>query len=416
MAEKNELLNEEELLRLYRSGQLRTQEDASVLVKNVIGQVLESILRGELDAHLGYEKYDRKGKKTSNSRNGTSSKRVKTQMGEMEVNIPRDRDGEFEPALIRKGDRELAFFGDHILALYGKGMSTRDITEIIKELYNYEISAETVSTIVSRVEGEREAWHSRPLETVYGMVFLDGLFAKVRVDGIVKTVCVYILIGMNMEGVKECLGFWINTEGESAKYWLKVLNDLRNRGVERILFFCTDNLSGITEAILACFPEAQIQKCIVHQIRNSTKYVLHSDRHELIGDLKGIYKAATEAEAILALDKFDEKWRMKYPHIAKSWRKNWSELSVYFKHSPEIRRLIYTTNAIESVNRGIRRRIKTRSSFPSIESLGKVVYLAIIEMSEKWTKTKPVAYWGLIRAQLRIHFEDILEPYLAGMN
>jgi transposase-like protein len=414
MSEKNELLNEEELLKMYKRGQLRTQEDVNVLMRNVLGKAVGAVLKGELDAHLGYEKYDRKRKKTANSRNGTSSKRVKTQMGEMAVQIPRDREGEFEPALIKKGERELAFFGDHILTLYAKGVSTRDITEIIKELYNYEISAETVSKIVSRVEEESEAWHSRPLEAVYAAVFSDGLFAKVRVEGSIKTVCVHIIIGIRLDGKKECLGFWVNTEGESARYWLKVFNDLRNRGVERILIFCTDNLAGISEAILACFPEAQIQKCIVHQIRSSTKYVSHKDRKELSGDLKGIYKAATEAEATLALDKFEEKWRMKYPHIGKSWRKNWSELSVYFRYSPEIRRLIYTTNAIESVNRGIRRRIKHHNAFPSIESLGKVVYLALIEMSEKWTG--PILNWGLIRAQLRVYFEDILEPYLKGMD
>jgi len=414
MSDKNELLNEEELLRLYRSGQLTTQEDVKVLMRNILGKAVGTVLKGELDAHLGYEKYDRKRKKTANSRNGTSSKRVKTQMGEMEVQIPRDREGEFEPVLIKKGDRELAFFGDHILMLYAKGVSTRDITEVIKELYNYEISAETVSKIVSRVQGESDAWHSRPLEAVYMMVFSDGLFAKVRVEGSIKTVCVHVIIGIRSDGTKDCLGFWINTEGESARYWLKVFNDLRNRGVERILIYCTDNLAGISEAILANFPEAQIQKCVVHQIRNSTKYVSYNERKELSEDLKGIYKAATEAEAILALDKFDEKWSTKYPHIAKSWRKNWGELSVYFRYSPEIRRLIYTTNSIESVNRGIRRRIKNHNAFPTIESLGKVVYLALIEMSEKWKG--PIPYWGLIRAQLRVYFEDILEPYLTGMN
>lgn len=414
MTGKPELLNKEEVLKMFSRGQLQTQSDVSILIKEITGEVLEAVLKGELDAHLGYERYDRKAKKTTNSRNGTSGKKVKTQVGELALKIPRDRENEFEPALIKKGDRELSFFEDHILALYGKGMSTRDITGIIKELYNYEISAETVSKIVERVKEESEGWHSRPLESVYAVVFLDGFFSKVRVEGSVSKVCVYVLIGIKLDGTKECLGFWIDSQGESSKYWLNVLNELKNRGVGDVLIFCSDNLAGISEAISACYPKAEIQKCVVHQIRNSLKYVSYKERKELSEDLKGIYKAATETEGIMALEKFDEKWSSKYPHIAKSWRKNWSELSVYFKYSPEIRRLIYTTNPIESVNRGIRRRIKTRNVFPSPASLDKVVYLALNEMSQKWTC--PMQNWGLIRSQLRVYFEGILEPYMKGMN
>lgn len=410
MLEKRELLNESELLKMFSSGQLRSQEDLGALIKTLTGQVLETVLKGELDAHLGYAKYDRKNKSTPNSRNGTSAKRVKTQVGELAVNIPRDRYNEFSPALIKKGDRELAFFEDHIIALYARGMSTRDIGAIIQELYNYEISPETVSKITERVHEESMHWHSRPLERLYPGVFLDGFFAKVRVEGSVREVCVYVIIGIKLDGTKDCLGFWVDSQGESSRYWLNVLNELRNRGVEDILIFCVDNLSGISEAISACFPKAEIQKCVVHQIRNSLKHVSYKDRKELSTDLKSIYKAATESEGVEALDKFEEKWRGKYPHIAKSWRNNWSELSVYFKYSPEIRRLIYTTNPIESVNRGIRKRIKTRSVFPSLESLGKVVYLALIEMSKKWTCPRP--NWGLILSQLRIYFGDRLERYL----
>jgi transposase-like protein len=410
MIDQQEILNKEEVLKMLSEGQLQTQTDVGKLIKELTGQVLETILKGELDAHLGYKKYDQKNKKTTNSRNGTSSKRVKTQVGELPLKIPRDRDNEFEPALIKKGDRELAFFEDHILALYAKGMSTRDITGIIKELYDYEISAETVSMITARVREESATWHSRPLEPLYTVVFLDGFFTKVRVEGSVRKVCVYVIIGIKVDGTKDCLGFWIEGQGESSLYWLNVLNEIKNRGVENILIFCVDNLSGISEAISASFPKAEIQKCVVHQIRNSLKYVSYKDRKEVSEDLKTIYKASTESEGRIALEKFDEKWGSKYPHIGKSWRNNWSELSAYFKYSPEIRRLIYTTNPIESVNRGIRKRVKTRSVFPSKESLGKVVFLAIDEMSQKWTN--PIPNWGLILSQLRIYFKHILEPYL----
>ena len=410
MTEKRKLLNESDLLNLFTSGELRSQEDVSDLLKSLTSQVLETVLKGELDSHLGYKKYDRSKKETSNSRNGTSAKRVKTQSGELSINVPRDRENEFSPLLIKKGDRELTFFEDHVLALYAKGLSTRDISEIIKELYGYEISAESVSKITDRIHEDRIHWHNRCLEPVYGVVFLDGFFSKVRVEGRVRSVCVYVIIGIRLDGKKDCLGFWVEGKSESAKYWSDILNELRNRGVEEILIFCADNLSGISEAISSCFPHAEIQKCVVHQIRNSMKYVSYKDRKELSGDLKNIYNAVTESEGLVGLDKFEEKWRSKYPHIAKSWRNNWSELSVYFKYSPEIRRLIYTTNVIESVNRGIRRRVKTRSVFPSLESLGKVVYFALTEMGKKWTN--PTPNWGLILSQLRIYFGEILEPYL----
>lgn len=415
MQERQEVVNKEEILKMYTSGQLRTQLDVGRLVTEVTGQVLETILKGELDTHLGYEKYNRKNKKTPNSRNGTSAKTVKTKVGALPLQIPRDRKNEFEPALIKKGDRELAFFEDHVLALYGKGMSVRDITEIIKNLYNYEISAEKVSMITARVVEDSVTWNSRPLEPVYAVVFLDGFFAKVRVlEGSVRNICVYVIIGIKLDGTKDCLGFWVDSQAESSRYWLNVLNELRNRGVENILIFCADNLSGISEAISACFPGAEIQKCVVHQIRNSLKYVSYKDRKEVSDDLKPIYKAATEAEGVKALERFNEKWSSIYPNIGKSWQNNWSELSVYFNYSPEIRRLIYTTNPIESVNRGIRRRIKTRSVFPSLDSLGKVVYLALTEMSQKWTG--PIPNWGLIVTQLRIHFEEILGPYFKRMR
>lgn len=415
MQKRQEVVNKDEILKMYSSGQLQTESDVNRLVTQLTGQVLETILNGELDAHLGYEKYDRKNKKTTNSRNGTSAKTVKTRVGALPLQIPRDRENEFEPVLIRKGDRELAFFEDHILALYGKGMSVRDIAEIIKKLYNYEISAEKVSMITARVIEDSTAWNSRPLEPVYPVAFLDGFFAKARViEGSVRNICVYLIIGIKLDGTKDCLGFWVDSQMESSRYWLNVLNELRNRGVEDILIFCADNLTGISGAISACFPRAEIQKCIIHQIRHSLKYVSYKDRQEVSNDLKSIYKAATEAEGVKALEKFTDKWRSIYPNIGKSWQNNWSELSLYFKYSPEIRRLIYTTNPIESVNRGIRRRIKTRSVFPSLESLGKVVYLALTEMSQKWTG--PIPNWGLIVTQLQIHFEEILEPYLKTMQ
>ncbi len=413
MAEKGILLNKTELKEMMKAGKLLSQGDVNGLVQDLTGQILETVLSGELDAHLGYDKYDRQEKATKNSRNGTSRKRIKTKTGELHLNVPRDRLNEFEPGLIKKGERELAFFEDYVISLYTKGMSTRDIADIVKSLYNYEISAETVSKITDRVHEDSAAWHSRPLEAAYAVVFLDGLFAKVRIEGSVRKVCVYVIIGIKLDGTKDCLGFWLDGQTESARYWLTVLNELRNRGVEDVLIFCSDNLTGLSDAISSCFPNAEIQKCIVHQIRNSLKYVSYKDRKELATDLKSIYKASTETESVCALEKFEGKWGNKYPHIAKSWRENWPELSVYFKYPPEIRRLIYTTNAIESVNRGIRRRLKTRSVFPTLESLGKVVYLALDEMSKKWTKRPPL--WGEILSQLRIYFEGILEPHLKEM-
>ncbi len=299
MSEKLEVLNKEELKNLCKSGQLQTQGDVNAIVKQITGQVLEAVLRGELDAHLGYEKYDREKKSTPNSRNGTSSKRVKTTVGELPLNIPRDRQSEFEPALIKKGDRELAFFEDHIITLYSKGVSTRDVAAIVEELYGYSISAEKVSQITDRLNESRSKWHNRPLDAVYPVVFLDGLFSKVRVEGRVRNVCVYAIIGVKLDGTKDVLGFWVDSEPESAKYWLTVLNELRNRGVEHILVFCSDNLAGISDAMSACFPDAEIQKCVVHQIRNSLKYVSYKERKEVSSDLKSIYKAATESEPAL---------------------------------------------------------------------------------------------------------------------
>lgn len=413
MTVKEEILNKDAVMAQFKSGKLRTQEDVGVLLKNLMGEILETVLKGELDAQLGYKKYDHCEKETTNRRNGSSGKKVKTNVGELPVKIPRDRENEFTPVLIKPGDRELSFFEDHVLSLYSKGMSTRDITEIIYELYNYEISAETVSKITDRVVAESMKWHERHLEPVYPIVFLDGFFCNVRVEGQVRKVCVYVIIGINLYGVKECLGFWTDGNEESSKYWLTVLDEIRNRGVKDILFFCSDNLIGISEAISACFPKALIQKCVVHQIRNSLKYVSERDRKELSGDLKSIYKAPSESDALDALKTFQAKWGSKYPQIGKSWERNWSELSVYFNYSPEIRKLIYTTNPIESVNRGLRKRIKTRSLFPSLDALKKVVYLAISEMNEKWKCPKP--NWGLILAQLRIYFDDILSPYTKGM-
>lgn len=413
MTVNEEILNKDALMTQFKSGELRTQEDVENLVKKIMGKILETVLKGELDAHLGYERYDHCKKGTTNRRNGSSSKKVRTNVGKIEVKVARDRENEFTPVLIKPGERELSFFSDQVLSLYSKGMSTRDITGIIHEIYDYDISAETVSKITDRVIAESMKWHERPLEPVYANVFLDGFFCNVRVEGHVRKVCVYVMIGINLYGVKECLGFWTNGSEESAKYWLTVLNEIKNRGVKDILFFCSDNLSGISEAISACFPKALIQKCVVHQIRNSLKYVSDRDRKELSGDLKSIYKAASESDALDALKKFQKKWDSKYPQIGKSWERNWSELGVYFNYSPEIRRLIYTTNPIESVNRGLRKRIKTRSLFPSIDALKKVVYLAVSEINEKWIRAIPD--WGLILAQLRIYFDDVLSPYTKGM-
>jgi len=371
--------------------------------------VIETLLEEELTDHLGFEKHDQKAKVIDNSRNGFTPKSVNSKFGEIGLNVPRDRKSEFEPQVVKKRKRDISGLEEKIISMYAKGMTTRDIQSHIKDLYNYEISPETVSSITDKVLERAREWQNRPLEPIYTIVYMDAVFLKMRTEGHVRNVAVYTIIGINLDGIKECLGLWV-CETESAKYWLSVLNELKNRGLEDVLIFSVDNLTGISEAIEAVFPKAEVQKCIVHQIRNSLRYVSWKERKAVATDLKSIYQAATEEEGQAALNDFSQKWDKRYPHVSASWKRNWSELSTFFKYTPEIRTLIYTTNPIESMHRQIKKVAKNRSSFPNEQALIKLVFLAVEGASRKWTMR--LRDWAMIYSQLMIFFQDRLAKYV----
>ena len=374
------------------------------LFKEVIGTFLEEGLDAELEDELGYTKYDYRNKETENSRNGHSKKTVKSSFGEIEVEIPRDRNGEFEPQLLKKQQTTLT--GDieeKILSMYAKGMSTSDIEAHIRDIYGLDVSDSTVSRITDKILPVVREWQQRPLESVYAVVFMDGMFFHVRSEGAIAKKAVYIAIGLRTDGIREVMGMWIGEKGESAKYWLGILNSLKNRGVDDILIACVDGLTGFTGAIEAVYPKTEIQQCIIHQIRNSTRYVSYKDIKALMADLKVVYGAVDEPAALDALDDFDAKWSSKYPKIALSWRTNWANLATYFKYPKEVRTLIYTTNAIENFNRGLRKVTKAKAVFPTDDALLKMLYLAMMDITKKWTGRR--RDWGTIYSQLEVFFE-----------
>jgi putative transposase len=373
------------------------------LVKELTGTLIQEMLEGELENELGYSKWDYRNKETSNSRNGSSKKTLKSSQGEITVQIPRDRNGEFEPELIKKYSTDISAIEDKILFLYSQGMSTRDIQKTINEIYGTDVDDTKVSRITDKILPVLREWQERPLESVYAMVMLDALHIKVREDGSVVKKAVYIAIGTDMDGRKDVLGIWLDAT-EGAKYWLGVLNGLKNRGVEDILIASVDGLKGFVEAIGVAFPNTEVQRCIIHQIRASTRYVSYKDIKAFIADLRPVYKAATEKDALGALEEFENKWSKKYAIGVKSWRENWNELSTMFKYSPEIRKMIYTTNAIENFNRQLRKTTKTKSAFVSDDAALKLLYLTTMNVIEKWTM--PLRDWGTIIANLAIHFGD----------
>lgn len=390
-----------ELLQL--SG-VSSMDDIQNLFKETIAEFMENGLEAELDEELGYDRYDHKNKQTDNSRNGHSKKRLKTSFGETEIDIPRDRNGEFEPQLLKKNQTSIS--GDieeKILSMYAKGMSTGDIETHIRDIYGIDVSDTTVSRITDKILPAAKEWQQRPLEPIYAVVFLDAIHYHVRSEGQIVKKAVYIAIGIDLAGKKDVLGMWVG-ENESAKYWLTVLNSLRNRGVEDIFIACTDNLTGFSAAIEAIYPKTEVQNCILHQLRNSARYVSYKDIKALMADLKAVYAAVDEPSALHALDVFAEHWDGRYPQIAKSWRENWANLSTYFKYPEEIRRLIYTTNAIEGFNRQLRKVTKAKSVFPTDDSLFKMLYLAMTDITKKWTGRRQD--WGKIHAQLAVFFED----------
>lgn len=389
---------------LLEMSNITSMDDIQNLFKETIAEFMEDGLETELDEELGYSRYDYRNKNTENSRNGHSSKTLRTSFGDVEVAVPRDRKGEFEPQLLKKNQTSISQdIEEKILSMYAKGMTTGDIEAHIQDIYGVDVSDTTVSRITDKILPVAKEWQQRPLEAVYAVVFLDAIHYHVRSEGHIVKKAVYIAIGIDLDGHKDVLGMWVG-ENESAKYWATVLNSLRNRGIEDIFIACTDNLCGFSTAIEAVFPKTEIQNCIIHQIRNSSKYVSYKDLKALMADLKAVYAAVDEDAALMALDTFSEHWDKKYPTISQSWRANWANLSTYFKFPQELRRLIYTTNAIEGFNRQLRKVTKAKSVFPTDESLFKMLYLAMMDITKKWTGRRQD--WSMIHAQLAVYFED----------
>ncbi len=389
---------------LLLSSNISSMEDIQDLFKETIAEFMESGLEAELDDELGYGRYDYRNKDTDNSRNGHSSKTLRTSYGDVDVAVPRDRKGEFEPQLLKKNQTSISQdIEEKILSMYAKGMTTGDIETHIQDIYGIEVSDTTISRITDKILPIAKEWQQRPLEAVYAVVFLDAIHYHVRSEGQIVKKAVYIALGINLDGKKDVLGMWVG-ENDNAKYWTTVLNGLKNRGVEDIFIACTDNLTGFSAAIEAVFPKTEIQNCIIHQLRNSSKYVSYKDIKELMADLRSVYAAVDEPAALDALDAFSTKWETKYPKISRSWRENWANLSTYFKYPQEVRRLIYTTNSIEGFNRQLRKVTKTRSVFPTDDSLFKMLYLAMVDITKKWTGRQ--RDWSKIHAQLSIYFAE----------
>jgi transposase-like protein len=386
---------------------IKTPDDLAQFSQILTKMTVEAALNAELRAHLGYDKHD--ASMSANKRNGYTTKTVISEEGSFELDTPRDRHGKFEPQLIKKRQTRFNSMDDKVLSLYAKGMSTRDIVASFKEMYGADVSASLISKVTDAVIEEVTEWQSRPLDSVYAIVYLDCIVVKIRQDGRVINKAVYLALGVNMEGHKELLGMWIS-ENEGAKFWLSVLTELSNRGVKDILIACVDGLKGFPDAINTVYPDTQVQLCIVHMVRNSLKYVPWKDYKAITADLKTIYQASTEDEALLALERFSERWDEKYPQISKSWRNHWPNLNTLFQYPKDIRRAIYTTNAIESLNSVIRKAIKTRKLFPTEDAAKKVIYLAIRDASKKWTM--PIRNWKPALNRFVIEFEERLKDYV----
>jgi putative transposase len=402
-------MNKEELqaIGLAAAKNIKTEQDLNEFSQMLTKISVEAALNAELDEHLGYSKHEKAN--TDNSRNGYSSKTLQTEDGQFELNTPRDRNGDFEPELVKKKQRRFTLMDDKILFLYAQGLSTREIVATFQEMYGADISASLVSKVTDAVIEKVVEWQSRPLDAVYPIVYLDCIVLKIRQDKRVINKAIYLALGVNLEGHKELLGMWLS-ENEGAKFWLNVLTELQNRGVKDILIACVDGLKGFPDAIVTVFPQTQIQLCIVHMVRNSIKFVPWKDYKPVTQDLKQIYQSATEEEALLALEHFAERWDDKYPQISKSWRNHWTNLNTIFNYPPDIRKVIYTTNAIESLNSVIRKATKKRKLFPTDDSAKKVIYLAIREASKKWTM--PIRNWKPALNRFIIEFEDRLTDYI----
>jgi putative transposase len=403
------LWSKEQLRQFIKENKLVTAQDAQNALKDLFAQTLQEMLEAELDTYLGYEKHDIQKKQTTNSRNGKSKKTIISEYGEHEIEVPRDRQGEFEPVVVKKHQSTVTGIEDQIVAMYAKGVSVRDIQDHLEQLYGVEVSPTMISNVTNKLVPLIKEWQSRPLQSVYAVVFLDAIHFKVKQDGHIVNKAAYMVIGIDLDGNKDVLGMWIG-EHESSKFWLGVLNDLKNRGVQDILITCVDNLNGFSQAITASYSKTEIQKCIIHQVRNSTRYVSYKDLKKVTAALKLIYKAATEEAALLELDHFEEVWGSKYPLVIRSWRSNWDELATFFKYPPELRKLIYTTNMIESYHRQLRKVTKGKSIFPTDEALLKMLYLATMDVVRKWTGR--VQNWGQILLQLSVFFPDRIGQFI----
>ena len=402
-----DILNKEELRRQIKEGKEISLDGILDDFKALLRETIQTATEVELDDHLGYKKHQKSD--NSNYRNGTNKKTLKSKYGDVDVAIPRDRDGSFEPQLVKKRETLLNGSEDLILSLYTKGMSVRDIQHHLDDLYGYQLSEQTISNITDTIIEKAKEWQNRPLNPIYPIIFMDATVLKIRVDRVVKNIAAYIMLGITLEGKKEILGIWIG-ENETSKYWLSLLNELKNRGVDDVLIFAIDGLNGFNQAIEAVYPKAEVQRCIVHQIRSSLRYVSWKDRKAVAADLKIIYTASTEEDAQDALLAFNDIWGNKYPHITQSWTNHWDKLATFFKYPKPIRTLIYTTNPIESLNSSIKRRTKSKGSFPTIDAAFKVLYLSTQDVQEKWNRNG-LRNWSEIYPQLCIFFSEIMEKY-----
>jgi len=379
-------------------------------IKKLISKSLEQMLESELTEQLGYDRYSPAGKNNGNSRNGKTHKTLKNDNGEIEITVPRDRNGEFDPIIVKKYERTIGPIENKIISMYAKGMTTRDIQSHIQELYGLDVSATLISNITDKIVNLAIEWQNRPLEGIYPIVFFDAIHYKVRDDSKkVISKAAYTCLGIELSGRKDLLGLWVG-EAEGANFWLSVLTELKNRGVKDILIACIDGLRGFPEAITTIFPKTEIQLCVIHQIRNTLKYVASKDQKEFMKQLKTVYSASTEEAALENLNELEEKWSKKYSLALKSWRVNWANLSTFFKYPEEIRTIIYTTNAVEAVHRQFRKVTKARSLFPNDDALKKMLYLAYRDLSKKWTM--PIRNWSIVLSNFSINFEERLEPFL----
>ena len=399
----------EQLRQIIKENDLKSAGDVYALLKDSFKELLQELLEAELDVSMGYDKNNKGDIDTDNKRNGYSPKTVKSEFGEFQLDIPRDRKGEFEPEIVPKYCRDISGIEDKVISLYARGMTTRDIAAELQELYGINVSAEKISKITDRILPDIKEWQSRPLEPIYPFVFMDAIHYKMREDGRILNRDAYVILGVDLEGNKDILSITIGAN-ESSKFWLGMLNDLKNRGVRDVLFFCVDGLSGFREAIEAVYPNAQVQRCIIHMLRNSFKYVSYKDLKSFASDFKAIYKAPSEDAALKELEDVKEKWGRKYPFAINNWESNWDVIRPFFEFSDDIRRIMYTTNIIEGVNRQFRKVTKTKSVFPNDSSLEKMLYLASQNVMQKWKMR--YRNWDLVLSQLTILYKDRMKEFL----